>query len=105
MPKFLFAYHGGHLPEGAEAVVGPQWKAWMDGLGAQGLDRGGPLKPTRTLAAGGAVADTDRAREITGYSVIMAADFDEALAIAKRCPQTRAPHVDGTIEIAELMEM
>ena len=66
MPKFLFAYHGGHLPDGAEAVVGPQWKAWMDGLGAQGLDRGGPLNPTRTLGAGGVVTETDLAREVTG---------------------------------------
>ena len=105
MPKFLFAYHGGHLPDGAEEVVGPQWKAWMDGLGAQGLDRGGPLHPTRTLRAGGVVDQTDPAREVTGYSVIEAADFDAALEIAKRCPQTRAPHVNGTIEICELMDM
>ena len=105
MPKFLFAYHGGHLPDGAEAIVGPQWAAWMDGLGEKGLDRGGPLKPTQTLSAGGVLAQTDPAREVTGYSVIEAADFEEALAIAKRCPQTRAPHRDGTIEIAELMEM
>ena len=104
MPKFLFCYHGGHfLPEHTE-TVDAAWKAWMDGVGDRAIDRGGPLKSTKTIMTGSVSGIDTGPSEVTGYSIILADSLDQALEIASRCPQTASPHRDGSVEVAELME-
>jgi hypothetical protein len=105
MPKYLLTYHGGEFPQALSEQVGAAWSAWMDGLGDAFVDRGGPLDFNRTILAGGMVAADGGANPATGYSVIVADNMDAAVAMAKGCPQTRAPHVDGSIEVAEMLEM
>jgi hypothetical protein len=104
MPKYLLSYHGGEFPSELEAVVGPLWKQWMDNIGDRAVDRGGPLQPSRTIGAGGAVTDTGWAGT-TGYSIITADSLEAAIAFAQRCPQISPPHQNGTVEVAELIEM
>jgi hypothetical protein len=104
MPKFLFCYHGGHFPPEVSDGNHAAWSSWMEGLGDRVIDSGGPLKPSKTLATGDQlVADTGHS-EVTGYTIITADSLEDALTIARACPQTAPPHIDGTIEIAELME-
>jgi hypothetical protein len=103
MPKYLLSYHGGDFPQEMTETVDAAWAKWMDGVGAKAIDRGGPLKPSKTVGEGGKVTDNGGANEVTGYSVIEAASMEEALAIAKNCPQIGAPHENGTVEVGELM--
>jgi hypothetical protein len=105
MPKFLFFYHGGHFPPEVTDGNHVAWRSWMERLGDGVIDSGGPLQPTKTLATGGQLVTNTGSSEVTGYTIIAADSFDEALAIARACPQTAPPLVDGTIEIAELMDM
>ena len=104
MPKYLFAYHGGDFPPEEAEALDAAWKKWMDGVGDKAVDRGGPLEASRTIGAGGKLAHDGGANPVTGYSVIEADNIDAAIAIAKDCPQIRPPHVNGTIEVAKLME-
>jgi hypothetical protein len=104
MPKYLLSYHGGEFSPELEAVVGPRWKEWMDSIGEGAVDRGGPLQPSRTVGAGGVVTDTNGART-TGYSLITAESLEAAIAFARQCPQLSPPHQNGTVEVAELIEM
>jgi hypothetical protein len=39
---------------------------------------------------------------MSGFSVVMAADIDAALEMAKRCPFL---DIGGTLEVAEMLEM
>jgi len=105
MPKYLFVYHGGDFPEELARSQGVAWDSWLQSLGPQVLDQGGPLQPGGTLAANGKVVDNGGANPATGYNIIEAASFEAAITIAKGCPQTKAPHENGTIEIAEVMSM
>ncbi|GLQ55076.1 hypothetical protein [Devosia nitrariae] len=104
MPKYLLAYHGGDFPPEEAQGLDAAWKTWMDGLGDKAIDRGGPLEASRTVGAGGRVLQDGGSNPVTGYSVIEADDIEAAIVIAKDCPQIRPPHVDGTIEVAELMD-
>ncbi len=80
-------------------------------LAKQGKIQGGsPLKgmaeAVRVQARGGALQVTDgpfpETKEmIAGFFVIEAADRDEALAIAKRCPHAEI----GPVELREVMEV
>jgi hypothetical protein len=103
MANYLFAYHGGRQPtseaEGAEMM--DQWDGWLDGLGDANVDPGNPVGKSYTVSAGG-VVDNGGANPIMGFSIIEAANLDAALAIAKTCPFLK---MDGTIEVAEMMEM
>ena len=104
MPKYLLSYHGGEFPPELEPVVGPRWAQWMDSLGERAIDRGGPLQPSRTVGAGGTVTDSGLAGT-TGYSVIVADSLEAAIDFARQCPQISPPHRNGTVEVAELIEM
>lgn len=105
MPKYLLAYHGGDFPPEETQAVDAAWKKWMDGVGDKAIDRGGPLEVSRTVGAGGKVVHDGGANPVTGYSVIEADNIEAAIAIARNCPQIRPPHKDGSVEVAELMEM
>jgi hypothetical protein len=103
MAKFMFAYHGGGMPETPEEgeKVMAAWGAWMGGLGAALVDGGAPLGMSKTVSAKG-VADDGGANPISGYSVVEAADMDAAIAMAKGCPILDA---GGSVVVAEAMPM
>ncbi len=102
MPKFVFAYHGGKIPETPEAgkAVMKRWEDWFAGIGADIVDPGNPVGLSKTVSANG-VDDNGGANPISGYTLINAADMEAAIEIAKACPILDG----GTVEIAEAMDM
>lgn len=103
MPNYLLAYHGGSTPEGeeAQAAMMEAWNAWMETHGEALLDIGNPVSRTVTVASDGSVGDGP-ADPVTGYSIIEAETFDDALTIARACPILAD---GGTVEVAELVDM
>jgi hypothetical protein len=101
MERFLIVYRG--VPAGAAdgpAHVPERWRAWFDALGAALLDRGS--------LAGGAVEVPSRllgpkesTSSLSGYSVVGAADFNAAVALAQDCPVFDE---GGSVEIARLAD-
>ncbi len=104
MPKFLYVYHGGSVPETEEEgrKVMQAWTDWMGSLGDAIVDGGNPVGQSKTVMPGGGGADNGGANPASGYSLIDAADMDDALAMAKGCPILDA---GGSIEVAETMDM
>ena len=103
MSNYIFAYHGGSKPESPEegAEMMAKWNAWISGLGEIMVEPGNPVGMSKTVSAGG-VADDGGPNPLMGYSVVKADSMEAALEIAKGCPFLE---MDGTIEVAELMEM
>jgi hypothetical protein len=102
MPNYIFAYHGGSMPESPEegAKLMEKWGAWMGGLGDAVVNPGSPVGISKTVSAGG-VTDDGGANPLSGYSLLKADNMDAALAMAKSCPHLET----GTIEVAEQVEM
>lgn len=114
MPRFMLLLHEtpsdfqDYTPEQMQALV-ERYRIWGQGLKAAGQDAGSAkLKDEggRHLRAhGGRIEVTDgpyaEAREVLGgYFTVHAADYDEAVEIAKGCP-----HVElGWIEVRQLDE-
>ena len=104
MPKFVFAYHGGGMPDTPEesAKLMAAWQAWMGGLGAAIVDGGAPVGMSKTVSAGG-VVDNGGANPLSGYTIVEAADMDAAVSMAQGCPILDSGN--GTVEVAPVMEM
>ncbi|WP_298968713.1 YciI family protein [uncultured Roseobacter sp.] len=104
MPEFVFAYHGGKTPDTEEegAKVMAAWQAWFEGMGKAVVNPGNPVGMSKTVTAEG-VEDHGGANPLSGFSVVAAADIDEAIDMAKGCPMV----TDGTgsIEVAEVHQM
>ena len=103
MPKYVFAYHGGGMPETEEeqAAEMAAWGAWMGANESAFLDMGAPTAAAMTVTAEGA-AEGGGANPITGYGLIEAADLDAACAIAAGCPNIAR---GGSVEVAETFEI
>ena len=102
MPKFVFAYHGGKMPdtpEEGEAEMA-KWGAWFESMGAAVVDGGNPVGPSKTVSESG-VADNGGANPLSGYSLVNADNIDAAVEMAKGCPILK----HGTVEVAEAVEM
>ncbi len=104
MPKYIFAYHGGTMPETEEegARVMAQWESWLGGMGAAALDPGNPVGPSSTVHPDGSVSCDGGADPLSGYSLISADSIGQATELAKGCPILEA---GGRVEIAEIVEM
>lgn len=103
MPKFLFAYHGGSVPqtEAEQAKLMQAWGTWFDALGDAVVDGGAPVGKSHTVSAGGTVEDGG-ANPVSGYSLVEAADYADAVVKAKGCPIIAE---GGNVEVAQAMEM
>ncbi|MEO1732818.1 MAG: YciI family protein [Pseudomonadota bacterium] len=104
MPKFMFVYHGGGMPETEEAQQAAMaaWGAWYEAMGAAVVDGGGPAGLSKTVAHSG-VTDNGGANPVSGLTIVEASDQDAACDMAKGCPMV----VDGSgsVEVAEIMAM
>ncbi len=102
MANYVFAYHGGKMPESPEegAKLMAKWKAWVDGLGDTMVNPGTPLGKSKTVSSSG-VSDDGGSNPLLGFSIVKADSMDAALELAKACPHLEI----GTIEVAEEMEM
>ena len=104
MPKYVFAYHGGKMPETEEegAQVMAQWMDWLGGLGEAVVDGGNPVGPSSTVHSDGSITCDGGSNPLSGYSLISADSIEEATAIAKGCPILQA---EGSVEVAEAIDM
>ena len=91
MPKFVFAYHGGSMPETPEEgeKVMAAWGAWFEGLGSAVVDGGNPVGMSKTVTANG-VEDNGGANPLSGYSIVEAANIDDACEMAKGMSNPRS---------------
>ena len=104
MPKFVFAYHGGSMPEteAAQADAMAAWGAWFASFGEVVIDGGNPTGQSKTVGANGSVSNGGGGNPLTGYSLINAANIDEAVKHAKGCPILKG---GGSVEVAEAINM
>ena len=104
MSKFVFAYHGGGMPESPEEGerVMAAWGAWFETLGAVIVDGGNPIGDSRTVGSDGSVSQGGGANPLSGYTLIEADDIDAAVAHAKGCPILDD---GGSVEVAEALDM
>lgn len=104
MPKFIFAYHGGKMPEteAEGAAVMAEWNNWFETLGAAVVDGGNPVGPSSTLQSDGSISCDGGTNPLSGYSLINADNIEQATEFARSCPILQA---DGSVEIAEAIEM
>lgn len=104
MPDFIFAYHGGTIPEtqeeGEKAMAA--WGKWFEDMGAAVVNGGNPVGQSMTVTAGG-VAGDGGANPISGYTIVRADTPEAACELAKGCPMV----ADGTgsVEVAPIVEM
>lgn len=95
MSKYVFIYHAPMTPDEAapptpeqmEAIMG-EWNAWAGKVGDGLVDFGTPLGGGIRVTTDGTSPST---REVTGYSIIEAADLDAALALAQDHPHLNMP--------------
>ena len=103
MAKFVFAYHGGGIPEGEEAQAKAMaaWGAFMEKHAASFSDGGAPVGMSKTVDGAG-THDHGGANPLSGYAFVEAATIEDACAIAADCPI-----IDdgGSVEVAPVMEM
>ncbi len=104
MPKFIYVYHGGSIPETEEeqARVMDAWGAWLESAGESLADGGHPVGMSSTVLPGGRVEDNGGANPISGYSMVEVADLDAAIKFAKACPILDD---GGSVEVAECFDM
>jgi hypothetical protein len=99
MPKFIFAFHGGGMPEtpedGAKAMAA--WQDWYESMGAAVIDGGAPVGRSLTIRAPG-VARNGGSNPLSGYTVVEAADAEAAADMAKGCPMVADG--SGSVEVA-----
>ena len=104
MAKYVFAYHGGKMPETPEEgqKVMAAWSDWLQGMGSAVVDGGNPVGPSKTVSADG-VEDNGGSNPLSGYSIVEADSLETAVEMAKGCPVLKGGH--GTVEVAEVMNM
>ena len=115
MSNYMLIYLGGDpewtmktTPEEKAAAM-QNWMQWMETLQAkdQLVSGGDPLNyGGKRLNAEGVVTDIAAAEFkelVSGYSIVKAASFDEAVEITKTCPIFN--HPGCSVEIREIMEM
>jgi hypothetical protein len=95
MAKYVFIYQAPMTPADAtpptpeqmEAVMG-QWNAWAAKVGDRMVDFGTPLAGGVRVTTEGTSRST---RDVAGYSILQAADLDEALGMARDHPHLNMP--------------
>ena len=101
MSKFLVTYFGGSGPP-ANPAQAEQVKAafgqWLASVGGAVTDPGAPLRPATQVSTGDATPRVP----IGGYSVIEAANIDEATAVLRSHPFVAR---GGTLQVDEAISI
>lgn len=108
MPNYVVLYNApvsavdqmeNNDPDMAAAAM-QAWNDWSAIVGGDLVDLGTPLGDARRVGAGGTtVADT----EVSGYSILQAADIDTAVALVEGHPHLQMP--GASIDVHETLEM
>jgi hypothetical protein len=107
--KFLIIYHApfeamakmANIPAEQQAAGMALWQAWIDKVSDNLLDVGSPLMNGKSLRASGSSSPSEK--EVSGYSLIVADDFDEVMDLLESHPHLSGWHPEATIEIHETM--
>ncbi|MFL4469434.1 YciI family protein [Tateyamaria armeniaca] len=104
MPKFMFAYHGGGMPETPEegARMMAAWNDWYADMGEALVDGGAPVGQSMTVSKSG-VASDGGANPLSGYTVVQADTIETACEMAKGCPMIADG--SGSVEVAPVIDM
>lgn len=103
MPDFMFAYHGGKIPEteAEQQASMAAWGAWFGEIEASVKDPGNPVGKSSTVSASGVVQDGG-SNPLSGYTIVTVDSHEAAEEMAKGCPIMGE---GGSIEVAEIIEM
>jgi hypothetical protein len=99
MPKFVLTYKGGSsgtTPDEQQKIMG-EWMTWFGTIGENLVDPGSPLGQSVEILTDGSVSDRADS-ELTGYSIIEAADIEAATEAARGCPVLAS---GGSIDLYE----
>ena len=112
MEKFMLIFHGGQVdslsPEQMQSHFG-KWMGWVQKLKTAGVYVSGePLLPGGKLvqgAGGKTVTDgpfTEGKEVVGGYFIVNANDYNEAVTIAKECPDF---DLGGAVQVRQVMKI
>jgi hypothetical protein len=117
MEKFMLIFQGSMPPDDAspeemQASMG-KWMAWIDKLNKSGqYVAGEPLLPGGKMVSGKkgkTVTDgpfTEGKEVVGGFFIIKARDFDEAVSIAKECPDLELPDSENRgVQVRQVMKL
>jgi hypothetical protein len=98
MSSYVLAFRG-RADRTTDAGQEAAWGRWFGEVGSRISDFGHRVGRVSALGATGASNGQD---VLTGYVVITADDFDEAVAVAKGCPGLQH---GGSVEVGEVIEV
>lgn len=103
MPRYIISYIGGDAPATPEAGQRhfARYREWLASLGEAALVPMAPYRDTRTITPDGEVSEGSAAG-LSGHTLVEAPSLQAALALAQGCPFL---DIQGTLEVAELVEM
>ncbi len=104
MDKFLLVYYGGKMsatPEEGQKSM-EVWMKWFKDLGKAVVDMGAPTMPGKVVGKRSTKAGFVGEQPVTGYTVLQATNLDEAVKLAKTCPQIED---GGQIAVYTIMSM
>jgi hypothetical protein len=103
MAKYIMVYKNkvannmSTLPKEEVMKMMEVWGEWLGSMGSALVERGNAFQSTGKSITADGVVDADNL--LTGYSVVEAKDFDEALSLAQNNPMVMGRA--GTIEVYE----
>jgi hypothetical protein len=101
MPSYVYVFHGGASPntkEESERLMAA-WGSWMQRVGSALIDPGAPANSSKTVHANGSATEGGGVNPVTGYTIVEAVTFDDAVSLTAGCPIFDA---GGSIEILEM---
>jgi hypothetical protein len=107
--KFLIIYHAPLDAMARTASPTPEqqaagmalWMAWAEKCGSKIVDLGLPLVNGKKIATSG--SQSPSTKEIVGYSVLQAENWDELLYLLEGHPHISGWHPEASIEVHETM--
>jgi len=99
MDRFLVVFRGATIGEAVEPEDEAEvWDGWFHALGSALVDRGG-LSYGSVEVPSRLIGPKLSSSALSGYAIIAAADFDDAVRIVQTCPIFDEK---GSVEIAHL---
>ena len=96
MKKFMIFHYGFETPT---PEIMDAWGKWFESIGDKMVDPGSPLGPGKEISPSGTKELPLGMESLTGYTLIRAANMDEAEKIAESCPMITS------ISVYEAMSM
>lgn len=102
--KFVLLFHGGIAPQAEAEKYIQAFRTWTGELTQKGILKGGlPLARSGKIVSQNSVDSFQFSQEsVGGYVEVEAASLEEAVEIAKGCPNI---HYGGKVEVRDLMNM